>query len=280
MTNATHALETVPADRLALPDFAALFMRAYSDYMVPLHLDEAAVASMIRNWDLSLADSRVVLNAGTPVAFACLAIRGDRGWIGGMGVPPEHRGHRLGEVAMRAVLDAARARGLASVGLEVLSGNDIARHLYERLGFETTRMLDIWSLDPLAEPAAHARVVESCSVVEALAAPAPGRAPEAPWQRAAASIVKMQAHGAPLEAFATRTAGTIDGIVILARAGGRASVLALDAVPDATDALLVAASAGMPLRLVNVAEDDPHRSAIVARGGRVDLRQYEMCWRP
>ncbi len=280
MTPSHHALETVPADRLSMPDFAGLFMRAYSDYLVPLHLDEAAVASMIRNWDLSLADSRVVLSADTPVAFACLAIRGERGWIGGMGVPPEHRGHRLGEVAMRAVLDAARQRGLARVGLEVLSGNDIARLLYERLGFEATRMLDIWSLDPLTGQARPARAIETCSVVEALSAPAPGRAPEAPWQRAAASIVNMQAHGAPLEAFATHTSGVIDGVVILARAGGRASVLALDAVPEATDALLAAASAGMPLRYVNVAEDDPHRSAILERGGRVDLRQYEMCWRP
>ena len=274
------ALSLVPADRIALGELASLFARAYSDYLVPLHLDEPALRSMIRNWDLSLADSRVVLHGGVPVAFACLAVRGDQGWVGGMGVPPEHRGHRLGEVAMRAILDAARERGLAQVGLEVLYGNDHARELYLRLGFETIRSLEIWSVDPLLTPAAGTRVVEPCSVVEALATAGPGRAPFAPWQRTTASIANMQAHGATLEAFTTSHAGTLDGVLIAARAGDRASVLSLDAVPDAVDSLLVAASAGAPLRLVNVAEDDPQREALIARGGRVDLRQYEMLWRP
>ena len=195
------ALSLVPADRIALGELAALFARAYSDYLVPLHLDEPALRSMIRNWDLSLADSRVVLQGGVPVAFACLAVRGNQGWVGGMGVPPEHRGHRLGEVAMRAILDAARERGLAQVGLEVLYGNDHARELYLRLGFETIRSLEIWSVDPLLTPAAGTRVVEPCSVVEALATAGPGRAPFAPWQRTTASIANMQAHGATLEAF-------------------------------------------------------------------------------
>ena len=280
MIPADPELSTLPASRLPLPEFAALFMRAYADYLVPLHLDEAAVVSMIRTWDLSLDDSRVLMRTGVCVGFACLAVRAERGWIGGMGVPPEHRGHRVGEAAMCAVLDVARARGLTGVRLEVLSGNDIARALYERLGFVTTRMLEIWSLDPLTPASAYVRIIESCSVVEVLAAPGPGRAPEAPWQRAAASIVNMQAHGAPIEAFRARRAGRVDGTLIAARSGGRVSVLALDAAPEVTDALLAIASAGMPLRFVNVAEDDPHREALLARGGHVDLRQHEMLWQP
>ena len=76
-----------------------------------------------------------------------LGIRGDEGWIGGMGVATAHRRAGIGEALMRAVLDEAQARRVRRVRLEVLEPNDAARLLYEKLGFRRVRDLEVWTLD-------------------------------------------------------------------------------------------------------------------------------------
>lgn len=48
---------------------------------------------------------------------------------------PEARGHGLGELLARAVLDEARAFGFRRCYLETLTGMDAAQRLYARLGF-------------------------------------------------------------------------------------------------------------------------------------------------
>ena len=46
-----------------------------------------------------------------------------------------HRGHGLGRRLMEAVLERARDAGCSAVSLEVRTDNEIARRLYESLGF-------------------------------------------------------------------------------------------------------------------------------------------------
>jgi ribosomal protein S18 acetylase RimI-like enzyme len=46
-----------------------------------------------------------------------------------------HRGHGLGRRLMEAVLERARAAGCSAVSLEVRADNEIARRLYQSLGF-------------------------------------------------------------------------------------------------------------------------------------------------
>ena len=48
---------------------------------------------------------------------------------------------------MRGVLEEARSRGLREVWLEVLFPNEPAIRLYEKLGFERVRVLEVWTLD-------------------------------------------------------------------------------------------------------------------------------------
>ena len=83
------ALTVQPADRLSDDQLAALFNRGYSDYYVPITLDAAAFRGLVTANDIDLAASRVGGRDGAPVAFAMLAMRGRRGWIGGVGVVPK-----------------------------------------------------------------------------------------------------------------------------------------------------------------------------------------------
>ena len=59
---------------------------------MPFRVDAAQLAAMIDAWGIDLARSRVAVVDGEPVGFANLAIRGDRGWIGGVGVMPAGAG--------------------------------------------------------------------------------------------------------------------------------------------------------------------------------------------
>jgi ribosomal protein S18 acetylase RimI-like enzyme len=60
-----------------------------------------------------------------------------------------HRGHGLGRRLMEAVLERARAAGCSAVSLEVRTDNEIARRLYQSLGFGTGfAPLEFW-LRPL-----------------------------------------------------------------------------------------------------------------------------------
>ena len=106
--------------------------------------------------DLVREDSSVLRVNGDLAAFALLGVRGRRGWIGGMGVAPEHRGQGLGRLAMEAALERAHARGLASVDLEVLFQNAPAHRIYRTLGFVERRTLEVWERPAsLGAPAAH-----------------------------------------------------------------------------------------------------------------------------
>jgi GNAT superfamily N-acetyltransferase len=58
-----------------------------------------------------------------------------------MGVTAAHRGAGVGRALLAAIRDAAAARGLAGVSLEVYAFNAAARAFYEREGFAPLRAL-------------------------------------------------------------------------------------------------------------------------------------------
>ena len=124
-----------PASAWSYAELAEIFNAGYEGYFTPFNLDEAAFRFMSTTWDDDLDASRVAVVDGEPAGICKLAIRGERGWIAGVGVAPPHRGAGIGEALMRAVLEEARTRGLREVSLEVLVQNEPAIRLYEKLGF-------------------------------------------------------------------------------------------------------------------------------------------------
>ena len=56
----------------------------------------------------------------------------------GMWVDPAVRGQGIGEALIGVIASWAQASGYERIGLGVTIGNDVAAHLYERLGFEDT----------------------------------------------------------------------------------------------------------------------------------------------
>jgi GNAT superfamily N-acetyltransferase len=242
----------VPASSFGHEELARLFEGVYEGYFVPIHVDETTLAFMVDAWDIDLDRSLVAVQDGTPVGVTMLGVRGDRGWIGGLGVLPAHRRNGVGRALMEEVLKAAPP----SMSLEVIEQNEPALRLYETLGFERSRILEIWTLDEELPPA-----------VPRNTEPRPLDQDGLPWQRDSRSL---RGGYERLE---------VDGGAALVRASGsNVTVLQLDARDtEAAGELLSAARAcGDSLHYVNVPEGDPASVALRSLGGRLDLRQFEM----
>jgi GNAT superfamily N-acetyltransferase len=233
------ALKLVPSDRYPDSELAALFTRGYEGYFVPMHVDEPTLRSMVELWDVDLARSRVAPDAG----LCNLAVRGDRGWIGGLAVVPEQRRNGVGRALMEAVLELAPP----TVLLEVIEENEPAIRLYESLGFERTRVLEVWRLDD--PPFAEAERV----------GPSPLGQEDLPWQREDASLPPGYER---LE---------LDGGAIVLHGAAVFQLAAPD--QEIASALL---SRGTTLSYVNVPEGDVASGALRRLGGELRLRQYEM----
>ena len=231
-------MSLVPSDRFSYADLAELFTRGYEGYFVPMHFDEPTMRYMVEMWDIDLSRSRVAPDAG----LANLAIRGDRGWIGGIAVVPEQRRNGVGRALMEAVLELAPP----TVLLEVIEANEPAIKLYESLGFEKTRVLEVWRVE--------APLVEAASADQSTLGQ-----PDLPWQRDDASL--------PPDYERVE----VDGGAMVFRGGTVFQLEARD--EDAAAALL---SRGAVLNYVNVPEGDVAIGALERLGGELRLKQFEM----
>jgi len=260
-------VEVVPSSLYSASELAALFTASFQGYVVPMEIDEPAFLRMAELFDFDLEASRVAVRDGRAIGLVNVGIRGGSAWIGGMGVVADERRRGIGERLMRDVHHAARERGVDDVLLEVIDSNAPAVALYEKLGYEHVRDLEVWRLEsapvgragrevPAGE--AHARVRELRCVPE-------------PWQRADEVIERT-----PIEA---RRGFVADGGAAVVRATDQGAVVEQIAAPDvrtARELLTSALEAARPVRLTNLPEGDPVGEAFRELGGCLDLRQHEL----
>ena len=249
-----------PASSLSLAALTTLFNAGYEGYVIPFHLDEAALRWMTDSFDIDLDASRVAFRGDAPVGFANLALRGDEAWIGGVGVVTAARRQGFGEQLMRAVHEEARNRGVARIWLEVIEQNEGAYLLYEKLGYEVVREVEVWSLSaevPAGSAAevpaakAHARIREL------------GRARE-PWQRADGTL----AHFDDARGLETETGAAlfrVTGVVQLLQIAGA----------DSEELIRTLRGHGK-VSVLNLPADDPAAEALRALGAATAVRQREM----
>jgi ribosomal protein S18 acetylase RimI-like enzyme len=261
------------ADALAPAALADLFNAGFSDYLVPLQLDEAALREHVRVHDIDLAASPVAI-AEDAAAFALLGVRGADAWIGGMATAPPYRRRGLGRRVMAAALEAAAQRGCETVWLEVVAANAGAIALYHNLGFAAVRDLDVWSLDAQPSPPPASRPVDERIARTWIAAHRSG--PE-PWQRADATLARLGEDGAPLRALVVERAGAVVAAAVHRTEGGAVGVLQVAARDDAAAAdALLAAAGGRAVHLANTPSDGACARVLAGLGARLVARQHEM----
>lgn len=264
----------VPAGSLELAALTELFNAGYSDYVVPLRLDERAFRDHVSVNDIDLDCSRVAIDVGGPASFALIGRRGESGWVGGMGTAPGRRRRGHGERALVGAIDAARASGCREMWLEVIDYNAAAISLYEKLGFEVVREVTVWSLDGNGDRVPAARSVDP-DVAHAWITG--NRASREPWQRADESIARMRAAGVEVHGLVVAPGSDMGAAVVFRHDPEIVTVLQIAAIDDgsAGDALL-AAAAGRTLRLGNAPAGEPASRALERLGARPVVRQREM----
>jgi GNAT superfamily N-acetyltransferase len=268
-------VELVPADSIELEALTELFNAGYSDYFVPLRLDPTGLEFTVEVTDIDLGASRIAVDDGEPAAFAFLAVRGDEGWIGGMGTVPARRRRGLGRAALEGVLAEARSRGAVSVRLEVIEQNVPARRLYEKLGFTYVRDLGVWILDGAPPQVTRA---QPASFDDARAWIQANRAAPEPWQRADETVANMRSKGLTFEGLTVDRDGETVGALLYQPGQGLPGVGQLAARDDhaAAHLLVALAAAGDGLRIVNLPSDDPAEKALGLLQARRQIVQHEM----
>jgi ribosomal protein S18 acetylase RimI-like enzyme len=186
-------------------------------------MTDAWFADHVARNDIDLARSPRWTVDSALVAFALLAFRGDRAWIGGFGVVPGSRGAGMGTVCVLDTLRIAREENATSVELEVLENNGAAIAIYQRGGFEQVDELVAWRREPhIAGTDALGMLSDAPRDTAAVAAIA--RHPATCWQREPRSV----AMAAP---FVTVTVGDerAPSAYAFVRLGGPRGTVLLDA---------------------------------------------------
>jgi ribosomal protein S18 acetylase RimI-like enzyme len=249
-------VELRSANVLSLGERAELFTAAYEGYVMPMHIDEAALGWMQEKFDFDLEASRVAYRDGEPVGLVNLGVRERDGWIGGVGVVASARRAGIGEALMRSVRDEARSRGVERVWLEVIVENTSALAFYEKLGYELVQDVEVWTL-PGAEGKHEGHEVPLAEAKAQL----PTR--HEPWQRADGTLANYDD---------VRGLVTDSGAMLFCvRSSAQLQQYAGDPEP-----LLQALRAFGQVYILNLPAADPAAQVLRELGGSVVVRQHEM----
>lgn len=184
------------ADQLDVAELAEAFNRSFEHYFVPMNLTPTSFAAMNQINDVQLDRSLVAYTAdGALAGVAMLAIRGDRGWVGGLGLVPEQRSKGYSKALLQRLLEEARQASLRQVLLEVLKENVAAQALYLSAGFRVLRPVDIFigTIDAAALPTTKsppAAEIRPITAAQALALHDEMQPVAATWQREIPSLAK------------------------------------------------------------------------------------------
>jgi ribosomal protein S18 acetylase RimI-like enzyme len=250
-------VELRPSTELTRRELAELFTAAYEGYYVPFQVDEARLAQMVDAFDLDLERSLVARQGENKVGLANLGLRGERTWLGGVGVVKAQRRRGIGEQLTRALLDRAREAGAREMLLEVIVENEPAIALYDKLGFRKTRLLEVLTLDR-----AEGGTADEVDPTEARRLIAGEREP---WQREDATV----------DNYADVTALATDGAAAVFRMEGE-RVNLLQAGGEGLAGVVAALRARGPILALNYPSGGPVAQALNDAGAKLVLRQHEM----
>lgn len=253
------------ASTLPFARLTAYWNQGYEGYFLPVNYTEEILARHVRAGSIDLDRSVVLVEGEELVGFSLLGVRGERGWIGGCGVAPAHRGRGIAQTLMTEQLEVARKSGLARVQLEVMRQN-WAKKVYARAGFATTRdLLMLTATLPSVEPAVALAPREVFALGhDRFHAPAP-----ACWQRELASL------DADPSGDVIALAG---GALLTGRVGDALRIRDAAALDDAAPLIAALGSRhpGETVTIVNEPEGSAVHRALVAIGATEKIAQHEM----
>lgn len=263
-----------PLTRADVDSLLTAFNLAFSDYPLPFQLTREQLEEMLRRRGWMPEASVGAFEREELIAFTVNAVEGDRGYDTGTGVTPHHRRRGLARQLMLRSFDLLREHGCTTCVLEVLEENHQAAALYRSLGFTPSRHLQCWRFET---PAQETSVSLGASEPVSRSPFEPDRlwwSTHPSWQNSTSSIARARDPHVTL--------GGRDGYAIVFPGSGDLPQLAVR--PEARrrgmgTGLLraAAATAGKPLRILNVDDSDHGIAAFLEGAGATrTVRQLEM----
>ena len=130
---------------LGLELIVSLFNKAFEGYFIPIRFNEHTLADKFRAENIIPGYSAIAYIDEIPAGFILTGIE-NRGGVqhaynAGTGVVAEHREQGLTEQMYQFMLDLLSKDGTKFHQLEVITKNETARKVYERVGFSIARKL-------------------------------------------------------------------------------------------------------------------------------------------
>jgi GNAT superfamily N-acetyltransferase len=259
------------AASVSLAEYAAAFAAGFEGYLLPFSMGVGDLARRVRLGQYDLENSLVAYEGGEVVGVAALAVRGEEGWVAGFGVVPRRRRSGVGREMMSALVERARGCGLRRLSLEVLSGNEGARRLYESAGMRVARDLLIMERGERAGAGPAPPEVPSAALLAHFARLHRARPA---WQRDLPSLLVASLRGPCVGEPVSPRAYALVG---RARDGGTyVSDLAAEDADAARELCALLDRLAPPLKLVNEPEESLFVGPLREHGFAETGRQHEM----
>ena len=197
-----NSQQLVPASDHPIPYLADLMTRSFEGYIVPVHITDTILHTMIRRDGIDLTASRILTNGDEHIGVAFIARRGWTCRLAAFGITSNARSSGVGTSSMEMLLDEARERGEKEMLLEVIEQNTAGVKLYEKVGFTKMRRLVGYKLDTTsaqaAVPGGEQAELEEIDIRELARLVAYHGLSDLPWQLSGATIMQ---HTPPSRAF-------------------------------------------------------------------------------
>lgn len=136
-------LENITTDELL-----EVFNHSFSDYMVPLKLTKQQLESKLNSENIKLPLSAGVFENNKAIGFILHGYDTINGmataYNGGTGVIPGKRGSNLTAKMYEYIMPVLHQQGIKKIQLEVITENNAAIKVYEKIGFAINRSLYCW----------------------------------------------------------------------------------------------------------------------------------------
>lgn len=135
-------------EQAATKDLTTAFNHAFSDYLIPVQLNEAQMTSKIISDGIQLPLSVGMYDDEKLIGFILYGMDVIEGkqvaYNAGTGVIPDKRGQKIASQLLDVSLNLLRSKKVARVQLEVITTNTRAFNLYAQMGFNIKRELNCY----------------------------------------------------------------------------------------------------------------------------------------
>jgi ribosomal protein S18 acetylase RimI-like enzyme len=111
----------------------------FADYIVRMHSSRQFFTDFMNSVGGDMQNILMALDGDRIVGYINPVADQREGWIGGVGILREYRGHGIGTALMGEAEKLLASKGVREVTLEVIDGNVRAESLYLHLGYSPTR---------------------------------------------------------------------------------------------------------------------------------------------